>query len=79
MKNEIRDIINTLFNDDTYGNVIRIKGFYYCENSWYEVNACKNEITISKIARGQNVIIVIGINLNEEKNEFVVLIELSFE
>lgn len=66
-ENKIRNISNVLFNDDTYGNVIRIKGFYLYENSWYEVNACKNEITISKISNGQDVIIVIGINFNEEK------------
>lgn len=66
-ENKIRDIINILFKDNTYGNVIRIKGFYLYENSWYEVNACKNEVAICKISKGQDVIIVIGINLNEAK------------
>ena len=66
-ENKIRGIINSLFNNDTYGYVIRIKGFYFYNDSWYMVNACKDETTISKVNKGQDVIIVIGINLNEEK------------
>ena len=66
-ENKIKGIINSLFNNDTYGYVIRIKGFYFYNDSWYMVNACKDETTISKVNKGQDVIIVIGINLNEEK------------
>ena len=36
------------------------------ENQWYEINATKDNIEIEKIAEGQNIIIIIGENLNKD-------------
>ncbi|MCR5546307.1 MAG: GTPase (G3E family) [Lachnospiraceae bacterium] len=46
--------------------VFRIKGFFK-EDQWYEFNATKETTTIKKITDGQDVIIVIGENISEEK------------
>ena len=35
-------------------------------DSWYQLNATKNELTIAKIDKGQDVIIIIGRELNTE-------------
>jgi len=68
----ISDILNIkdkLFNNDIYGNIVRIKGFIYENNSWNKINITKNECDIDKIKEGQKVIIVIGENLNNNKIE----------
>lgn len=62
----IKKLVYELFNNNKYGNIIRIKGFYKENDCWYQLNATKNELSISKIDNGQDVIIVIGNKLNEE-------------
>ena len=49
-----------------YGNIIRIKGFIF-DDTWYQINITKNEEEIKKINLGQDVIIIIGENLDEKK------------
>lgn len=48
------------------GNIIRIKGFFKENDKWYEVNAIKKKTSINEIREGQDVIIVIGENLNAD-------------
>ena len=60
-------ISNELFNNKEYGEVIRIKGFFKKEDNWYLMNMTKNAKDIDSISAGQDVIIIIGKNLNEEK------------
>ena len=63
---KIRRVSDNLFSDaGTYGRVHRIKGFYKENATWYEVNATKNEIEISGIPVGQEVLIVIGEELKD--------------
>ena len=57
----------SLFMDNSYGNVIRIKGFYKKEDKWYLLNMTKDENNISEISCGQDVIIVIGSELEEKR------------
>ncbi len=61
----IENIANSLFNDVEFGKVIRIKGFIQEENQWYEFNMTANEMNKNKLDNGQDVVIVIGENLNE--------------
>lgn len=63
----LKTIVNNIINDSSCGNVYRIKGFMRKENQWIEINITKESIEINPIDNGQEVIIVIGENL-EEKN-----------
>lgn len=62
----IKKMVNELFNNKKYGEIIRVKGFYKENDSWYQLNATKNELTIAKIDKGQDVIIIIGRELNTQ-------------
>lgn len=57
-----------ILEDSSCGNVFRIKGFTKKEDgTWFELNATQDEISVTSISQGQDVQIVIGENLNEEK------------
>ena len=58
---------NSVFRDPDVGHVIRIKGFVNEDGQWYEVNATKDDIHVEAINDGQEVIIVIGEQLDELK------------
>ena len=59
--------IDTIFSDQECGHVMRVKGFYQKENKWYEMNMTQESKTIQEIPEGQDVIIVIGEELNKTK------------
>ena len=71
------ETIKSIFEDEETGNVIRLKGFIRDENEetpddnqeikWLEVNATASDIQISPTSAGQELFIVIGEKLNEEK------------
>lgn len=64
----LRETVKQVMDDYECGNVFRIKGFMKVdETHWIEMNATKNKIQIEPIANGQEVLIVIGENLNEDK------------
>ena len=65
---DIKKISSKLFQKE-YGNVVRIKGFVFDKNTWYEINLTKLENKITPIAEGQDVVIVIGEDLNINKIE----------
>ena len=67
----IKRKIDYLMNNQDVGYVFRIKGFYIEAGKWYQVNATKREVNIEEIALGQEVVIVIGENLNKDKIEAV--------
>lgn len=60
----IQEKVATLFSRKHFGHIYRIKGFYRENEQWYEVNACSKDVRLMPIANGQEVIIVIGENLN---------------
>lgn len=66
-KDFIIDLMNKLYNSKAYGNILRIKGFIYENDKWYKVNITRNDIEIDEIDNGQDVIIVIGENLDKNK------------
>lgn len=64
----IENAINLIMEDEACGKVFRIKGFIQSKDGkWLELNATKANMTIHSIQQGQDVVIVIGEGLNEEK------------
>lgn len=59
--------VKEIFEDAECGDVFRIKGFLRDGESWQELNATRHELTLKPIAEGQDVLIVIGEKMNEEK------------
>ena len=71
-ENTLVDISNELFKNKEYGDIIRIKGFFRKLDKWYLMNMTKDAKDIDEISAGQDVIIIIGKNLDEEKiKEFI--------
>lgn len=62
----LRERIGKIFDDAKTGAILRIKGFLRSEDGWLEVNATHREISLTKVLEGQEVLIVIGENLNDE-------------
>ena len=58
--------IRKIFSDKSCGNVFRIKGFVK-DKVWYELNATSAQSEIKPIELGQDIIIVIGENLDESR------------
>lgn len=56
-----------IFEDPACGGVLRIKGFLQDGENWLELNATQHEINLKPIGAGQDVLIIIGEKLNEEK------------
>lgn len=56
-----------IFADPACGGVLRIKGFLQDGENWLELNATQHEINLKPIGAGQDVLIIIGEKLNEEK------------
>ena len=54
-----------IFANADCGRVYRIKGFIRDDDTWYEFNADPNSISLSPAENGQDVIIVIGEQLNK--------------
>lgn len=68
-KEELIHATQSVFNDSECGKVFRIKGFIPENDQWIELNATKDQMTTEIIAKGQEIIIVIGESLNKEKIE----------
>ena len=56
-----------IFEDPACGGVLRIKGFLHDGENWLELNATQHGISLKPIGAGQDVLIIIGEKLNEEK------------
>ena len=63
----IKKKVNQIFNDSECGNVFRIKGFIKDGDGWIEMNATSHECRLKPIKEGQDVLIVIGSDLNEDR------------
>lgn len=59
--------VKELFADKTYGNIIRVKGFIYEGEKCYQMNASQYECFVDETKVGQNILIVIGTKLSQEK------------
>lgn len=56
-----------IFADPACGGVLRVKGFLQDGKNWLELNATQHEISLKPIGARQDVLIIIGEKLNEEK------------
>ena len=69
----IKKKIVALFSDNSVGYIYRVKGYikdWNCEG-WLEINASSNSFAIRNTSVGQEVIIIIGTNLNKESIDMV--------
>lgn len=67
-KDELQKIIKEVMEDKKCGNIFRVKGFMkISDNSWIQLNATHNEIRIEPIDKGQEVIIIIGEELDKQR------------
>ncbi len=66
-KDEVLHNMEKLWKDESLGNIFRIKGFLKEGNHWLEVNETKEEKRILPISNGQEIVIVIGENLDAHK------------
>ncbi len=67
-KDELQKIIKEVMDDKKCGNIFRVKGFMkISDNSWIQLNATHNEIRIEPIDKGQEVIIIIGEELDKQR------------
>lgn len=63
-----------MMSDSSCGNIFRVKGFLKREDSgWLEINATPRQFRLEPIERGQEVLIVIGENLNKEQIDRYIL------
>ena len=67
-KDEIKEAAKKVLEDGECGKVFRVKGFLKDkEEKWLELNATNQEIRTAPIPEGQEVVIVIGEEMNEAK------------
>ncbi len=66
-KNNLESKIHSLMTDSAFGDVLRAKGFFKENGTWYQFNATRNEFELTEMPVGQEVFIVIGENLSEAK------------
>lgn len=59
--------INRLFDDESFGKVLRVKGFIMDNGVSNQVNATPEELLIEPISVGHGEVTVIGKNLNRDK------------
>lgn len=65
---KMQGIVAQMMNDSECGSIFRVKGFVKsAEDKWQQLNATHNGITMEPIEVGQEVLIVIGENLKEDK------------
>lgn len=62
---KLKSKVKSLFENPSFGGVFRVKGFFAENGSWFELNATQKSLSISPIKLGQDIIIVIGEELNE--------------
>jgi len=67
-EDNIQEIVKKIMDDSECGSVFRVKGFVKnAEDKWLQLNATHNGITMQPIEVGQEVLIVIGEKLQEDK------------
>ncbi len=62
---KLRRKIDGLMATDTWGYVLRVKGFFQENGQWHQVNATREEVAVEEMPVGQEVFIIIGERLDE--------------
>lgn len=60
----LRQAAARMFSDPACGRVLRVKGFLSTPDGWLELNAAHDSLTMQPIPQGQDVVIVIGEQLD---------------
>jgi G3E family GTPase len=63
---ELREKIESLFREERYGRILRVKGFFRENGCWYQINATAKEIHVEEVPENRAVITVIGAGLQEK-------------
>lgn len=71
-KESAREFCEHLLGDQSIGSVFRVKGFIPDGDGWLEVNANHNGITEEHTKEGQDVIILVGEDMQKEKIQEIV-------
>ncbi len=66
-KDSLKDKINTLMSDESYGKIFRAKGFFKEDEKWYQFNVTKADFELSEMEIGQEVFIVIGEEIDADR------------
>ena len=66
-----------MFQDRSLGEILRIKGFHFEDGKWYELNASRSAITVKPCRAGQEVWIVIGEGLDQDKIQALISVPAS--
>ena len=64
---KLQETARKLFDDTQCGRVFRVKGFIPRDGGWLEVNATRDGVRTTHIARGQNVVILVGEDLKKDR------------
>lgn len=64
---KLENIVRSIFADRECGDVFRIKGFLRAGDGWIEINATSRKTEVRPIENGQEIIIVIGSGLVEDR------------
>ena len=66
---QLQDAARALFTDPACGHILRIKGFLQTADSWCELNATRDTMHVEAIPDGQEVLIIIGEELDRSAIE----------
>ena len=66
-REKLEKAAHEILEDPDCGDVFRIKGFVKQQDSWLELNATRHEFSLKSISVGQEVVIVIGEGMKEER------------
>lgn len=66
-REKLEKVAHEILEDSECGDVFRIKGFVKQQDSWLELNATRREFSLKSISVGQEVVIVIGEGMKEER------------
>ena len=64
---KMRQTVSAVLQDAECGKIFRVKGFIRKDDKWLELNAMQDAMTVKEVEKGQEVLIVIGEELQEEK------------
>lgn len=64
---QLQNSARRILQDTGCGSVFRVKGFTQNGNAWVEVNATRKQIETRPLEKGQEIFIVIGEHLKEDK------------
>ncbi len=65
-RSELTEKTQRLFQDASFGKILRVKGFFPEKHQWYQINATEKELHIENVSASRSALVVIGSKLNED-------------